>query len=108
AYRDADAERPRRGQELVVEVRLDVLDALAQAGEAEGPEVDAREEVLPEAAGSDVDGEIAVGAGEEQELALRLAVRAHRQERLVLERAQEHRLLVEAELADLVEEEHAP
>ena len=38
---------------------------------------------------------------------LHLAIRAHRQERLLLDRAQQHRLLVEAQLADLVEEEHA-
>ena len=33
--------------------------------------------------------------------------RADGQEALLLERAQQHRLLVEAELADLVEEQHA-
>ena len=33
--------------------------------------------------------------------------RADRQEALLLDRAQQHRLLVEAELADLVEEQHA-
>ena len=36
-----------------------------------------------------------------------LAVGADGQEALLLERAQQHRLLVEAQLADLVEEEHA-
>ena len=36
-----------------------------------------------------------------------LAVAAERQEPLLLERAQQHRLLVEPELADLVEEEQA-
>src|SRR6185437_5202037 len=49
AHRDADAERARRLLELVGEVGLDVLDALGEAGQAEGPEVDAREEILPEA-----------------------------------------------------------
>ena len=51
--------------------------------------------------------QVAVGAGDQLEVALRLRVGADGQEALFLDRAQQHGLLVEAELADLVEEQHA-
>ena len=51
--------------------------------------------------------EVAVGAGDELEVARHLAVGADRQEALLLDGPQQHRLLVDAQLADLVEEEHA-
>src|SRR5262249_52204340 len=104
---DLSAMSLRPALELVVEVGLDVLTALAEAGQAEGPQVDAGQQVLAEAAGLDVDAEVAVGAGDQLEVAADLAVAADREEHAVLDRTQEHGLLVEAELADLVEEEHA-
>ena len=91
--------------QLVVEVRLDVLAPFGESRQAEAPQVDAREQVLAEAPGRDVGAQVAVRAADELEVALRLLVRAERQEAPLLDRAQEHRLLVRAELADLVEEE---
>ena len=93
--------------ELVVEVRLDVLRALAQRRHAEGPDVDAGQQVVAEAARAHAGPQVAVGPGDQLKVAADLAVAADREEHAVLERAQQHRLLVEAELADLVEEEHA-
>ena len=51
--------------------------------------------------------EVAVRAGDQLEVARHFAVAAERQEALLLERPQQHRLLVGAELADLVEEQQA-
>ena len=52
-------------------------------------------------------GEIAVRPGDELKIATALAVGAEGQESLLLHGAEQHGLFVEAELADLVEEEHA-
>ncbi len=93
--------------ELVVEVGLDVLGALGQRRQPKRPEVEPREEVIAEAAGAGVVGEVAVGAADELEVARGLAICAERAEALGLQRAEEHRLLLHAELAHLVEEEHA-
>ena len=78
-----------------------------EAGEAKGPQVDARQQVLAERALRDCALQVAVGAGDQLEVALHLPVGADGQEALLLDGAQQHRLLVEAELADLVEEQHA-
>ena len=69
--------------------------------------VDARQQVLAEAAlARPSSREIAVRAGDQLKVAAHLAVRAHRQNSF-LDRAQQHGLLVQAQLADLVEEQHA-
>src|SRR5207253_2239754 len=77
-----------------------------QGGERERPQVDAREEVVAEAPVGRGGLQVAVRAGDQMEVARNLAVGAEGQEALLLERAQEHRLLVAAHLADLVEEQH--
>lgn len=66
-------------------------------GQGEGPQVEAGKQIHP-------DGEVAVGAGNQLEVGGDIAVRAQRQEALLLDGAQAHRLLIEAELADLVED----
>ncbi len=91
--------------ELVVEVRLEVLRALGEPRQPEGPQVDPGEQVLAEAPVPRVDGEVPVRARHQPEVGGDLAVAAERQEPLVLEGPQQHRLLVEAELPDLVEEQ---
>ena len=78
-----------------------------EARQAERPQVDARQQVLAKAALGHGAGQVAVRAGDQLKVARDLVVAAERQEALLLERAQQHRLLVEAELADLVEEQHA-
>ncbi len=66
------ADLARQTAELVIEVGLDVLEPLGERRQAKGPEVDAREQILPEAAGGDLVSEIAVGAGDELKIALLL------------------------------------
>src|SRR5262249_34915767 len=74
---------------------------------AEGPQIDASQQVLAESPVRHHRKEIAIGAGNELKLATDFTVCADWQEDLLLERTQEHRLLIHTELADLVEEEHA-
>lgn len=62
-HADAAAHAFGGGFEFVVEVGFDVFGALGEAGELEAPEVDAREEVFAEVAGTHVGGKVAVGAG---------------------------------------------
>ena len=95
------------GGELVIEVGLDILVPIAQPRQRERPQVDAREEILAEAPAATRVAEIAIRAGDQLEVARDLAIRAERKELLLLDRAKEHRLFVGAELADLVEKEHA-
>ena len=95
-----------RALELPFQVGLDVVAPLDQRGQREGPQVDARQEVVPETPFAHGPAQVPVGARDQLEIALDLAVGAERQEGLLLEGAEEHGLLVEAELADLVEEEH--
>ena len=93
--------------EFEVQVRFDVLGALGQAGQAVGPQVQARQQVVAEAAFQHRRLQVAVGPGDQLEIAFDLLVAADRQEALFLQRAQQHRLFVLAELADLVEEQQA-
>src|SRR5262249_10790852 len=106
AERDTPTLRLGVAVQLVVEIRLDVLRALAEPRQPKGPQIDPSQQVIAETATADGLAELAVGTRDELELALHLAIGADRQERLVLDRAQEHRLLVQAKLADLVEQEH--
>jgi hypothetical protein len=94
--------------QLPGQVRLDVLPAGGQAGQLEMPEVDAREQVLPEPALLHALTKIRVGTCDELELGPHLAIGAHREEPLLLDRAQQHGLLVGSELRDLVEEQQPP
>src|SRR5690606_12453002 len=64
--------------ELVVEVGLDVLGSAAQRRELEGPQIDAREQILAERALGDLGPEIAVGPGDQPKVALDLALAAER------------------------------
>jgi hypothetical protein len=51
--------------------------------------------------------DVTVGTREQLKVTLHLSVRPDREERLLLERSVQHRLLICAELANLVEEQHA-
>ena len=63
--------------------------------------------VLPEPPLPDGLRQIAVGAGDQLEIAVHFAVRAQGRESLFLQGAQQHGLLVQAQLADLVQEEES-
>ena len=81
--------------------------ALLEAGQRERPQIEPRQQILAKAAVRNRSAKIAIGAGDQLELARHLLVGADGQEALVLDGAQDHGLLVEAEFADLVEEQHA-
>ena len=107
---EADHAAHRRGKagQFKLHVGLDVLGPLGQAGQPEGPDVDAGQQVLAEGGPPRLSGrEVAVGAADEVEVADHLAVSAHGQEAAVLDGAQQHGLFIGAELTDLIEEEHA-
>src|SRR5690606_26099272 len=63
--------------QLVGEVRLDVLGAIAERRERERPEVDAGEEVFPEAPRAHGGAQVPVRAGDQLEVAGDLRVGAH-------------------------------
>lgn len=90
--------------QLVLEVRLDVLPTLGEAGYAVGPAVDALEEVVAELL---LVGQILIGAADELEVALDRRVRPHLVEDVFFKGLEEHRLHVPREVADFVQEEDA-
>src|SRR5262245_29398426 len=92
---------------LEVEIGLDVLAPLLQARQRERPQIEPRQQVLPEAPHLDRAPELAIGAGYKLKVARHLLIPANWQEALLLDGAQDHGLLVEAQLADLVEEQDA-
>src|SRR5690606_13845505 len=75
--------------------------------EPEGPEIDPRQQVLAEPALFHRQLQIAVGSGDELEVTLRRAVTPQGMEGPVLDRPEQHRLLIEPELSDLIEKQHA-
>ncbi|MOA37219.1 hypothetical protein D3C78_1587940 [compost metagenome] len=91
--------------QLELDVRLDVFHALRQPGQVVRPQVEAIQQVFAEAAFQHRLLQIAVGAGDQLEIALHFAVTADRQEALLFQRPQQHRLFVLAEFADLVQEQ---
>jgi hypothetical protein len=91
--------------ELVIEVGREVGAALGQAGQPERPQVEAGQQIGAEPAGGNLGGEVAVGAGDQHEVADHLGVGADRPPALGLERVEEQRLLADVELAQLVEEQ---
>ncbi|MNC60127.1 hypothetical protein D3C75_1099840 [compost metagenome] len=93
--------------QLELDVRFDVLHALGQARQAVGPQVEACQQVFAEAAFQHGLLQVAVGAGDQLEVALHFAVAAYRQEPLLFQRPQQHRLFVLAEFADLIQEQQA-
>ena len=92
-------------RQLVVQVRLDVLPAVCQAGKRVRPQVDACEQVVAEGAHRDRLAQVAVGARDELKVAPGVAVGADGEERLLLQRPEQHGLLVEPQFADLVQEQ---
>src|SRR5262249_24599493 len=104
---DAASVSLRIAVKLVVEIRLDVFRSLTKPRQAKSPEVDPGQQIVTEATAADRVAEIAIRAGDQLEVALYLAISTDREEGFILDGAQEHGLLVEAELADLVEQKHA-
>ena len=93
--------------EQVVDVRRNVLAPLGQPRQRVGPQIDAREQVGAETPGGNVGAQVAVGAGDELEVARHLAVGAKWVEAFFFDRLQQHGLFVGAEFADFVEKQHA-
>ena len=91
----------------MIDVGLDVLGSLRQAGQGIGPEVDARIQVFAKAPLRHVHAQVAVGTGDQLEIAAGLAVAAHGQEALFFNSLEQHGLFVQAQFADLVQEQHA-
>ena len=86
----------------------DVLAPLPQRRQPDGEDAQAVVEVLAEAAVRHGPLEVAVGGGDDPHVHLAGPAGADALELAVLEDAEELRLDVEGELADLVEEERAP
>ena len=105
---DAGAGPPGVLFELEVQVRLQVVGALGQARQPEAPEPDPGQQVLAEAAGADLRPQVPVRAADQLEVAAHLRVGPDREEGLLLDRPQQHRLLVGPQLPHLVQEEQAP
>ncbi|MNO04069.1 hypothetical protein D3C81_2249640 [compost metagenome] len=61
--------------QLEINIRLDILAAAGEAGKVERPEVDACVQVFAKQAFSDPAAQVAMGAGDDQEVALHLLVR---------------------------------
>jgi hypothetical protein len=85
----------------------EVVEALAQRGEAQREHVEAVVEIFAEAALGDRAGEVDVGGGEDADVDADGPVAADGLEGALLQDAQELGLGVDGELADLVEEEGA-
>jgi hypothetical protein len=83
----------------------DVLRALAERREADPHDGEPVEEILAEAPGRDLLGEVAVRRGDDANVDAAGRIRAQPAYLEALEGAQELRLEIERELADLVEEE---
>ncbi len=96
-----------KADQFVIEVGLDVFRALGQAGQIEGPQVDAREQVFAKASLGHPLPQVAHRARDQLEIALRLAVAAERQEALLFDGLEQHGLLVQPELPDLIQEQQA-
>ena len=86
--------------------RVDVLHTLAQRRDADGHHVEAVEQVLTEAAGLRLGGEVAVRRGNEADVDL-LGSSAHRLHLARLQRAENLRLHRQRQLTDLVDEQRA-
>ena len=65
--------------------------------------IDSRQKIVAEAARAHIAAQIVVSARDQLEVALRLLVRSHRKETLLLDRAQQHRLLVRAQFTYFIE-----
>jgi hypothetical protein len=72
-----------------------------------GPQVDAGKQVLAEAARRDLARQVAMGAGNELEIALRLDIGTHRQKALLFDSLEQHGLFIQPQFADLVEEQQS-
>src|SRR5205085_2879012 len=100
--------RRRRADDLLVKMRgeqRDVLAAIAQRRQLEAHDVEPIEEVRAERAAVDRLAQIAVCGGDQANVELDRAGSADAAYRTLLERAQQLRLHVDRQLADLVEKQ---
>src|SRR5205823_8154084 len=91
----------------MIRERQHVLAALAQGRNADLDDVQAVVEILPEASGAYLCGEIPVRRRDQAHVDVDVVVVAHRPDAALLDGAQELHLDVERQLADLVEEERS-
>src|SRR5690606_7678509 len=92
---------------LEFQVWLDVFGPVLESRQGIGPQIDACQEIFAEAALADFRANIAVGTGDQLKVAAALLVGSDRIEDFVLDRAQQHGLFLQTELADFIEEEDA-
>ncbi|MDT4848924.1 hypothetical protein FQZ97_830310 [compost metagenome] len=90
----------------MLDVGFDVLWAQCQAGQGVRPEVDAREQVFPEAPLRNVNPQVPVRARDQLKVAADFTIAAHRQEPFLFNRLEQHGLLILAQLADFIEKQH--
>lgn len=95
----------REAFELEIEIGSDVFAALRKARQREGPQIDPRQQIIAKFARRDLRAQITIRPRDELEITLDRLVRAERQEGLVFERTQQHRLLVETEFANFIKED---
>ena len=86
----------------------DVVAPLAQRRDDERDDVEAEEQVLAEASGADLLGQVLVGGGDDAHVHRHALRPAHRLDALLLEHAQHLGLGLEGHVADLVEEQACP
>src|SRR5262249_35021311 len=91
--------------QLVLKIRLDVFQTPSQTWKTKGPQIDPGQQVLSESPLANRDAQVAVGSGNELEIAFNFAVSPKREEDLLFERPQQHGLFVQPEAADLVQEQ---
>ena len=89
------------------DVRFDVFAALCQRGQRVVPDVDARVEVFAETPFAHVRTQVAVGTGNQLEVAFAFLVAADGIEAFFFQRFQQHRLFVQPQFADFIEKEYA-
>ncbi len=101
------AEPPPRGLGEMRGKQRDVLAPLAQRRHVDREHGEAVEEIGPEAPLGDGGAQVAVGGGDHAHVDAVRLVRAHALDLALLQRAQQHRLQLQRQVADLVEEERA-
>ena len=93
--------------EFELKVGFDVFRALFQAWQAECPQIDAGQQVFTEALFMHGLVEVAIGSGDQLEVAFAFAICAEREKCFFFQSAQEHRLFIETEFTDFIEEKDA-
>ena len=93
--------------QLESQVGFDVLNPAGQPWKFISPEIDPRVQILAKPALCHPLPQVAMSASDQLEVACHLPVAAEWEKALLLNRFQQHRLLIEAELANFVQEQQA-